>query len=151
MWTISRWSVRSARLGKVSRVDLVQVRWCFRVFFLDDFWDEFVGGWRNWVPIYSRECHGFARHIFVKVWIVYRSPLRICLLLLCGSLRFFFQKCATVTYVTSLIPMSHLHSLCHTAQIYEMASDLCELQASHPDLLPQYIEGVGAWGEETAL
>eukprot|EP00438_Fugacium_kawagutii_P010334 Skav212587 [mRNA] locus=scaffold125:508940:509622:- [translate_table: standard] len=26
------------------------------------------------------------------------------------------------------------------AQIYEMASDLCELQASQPDLLPQYIE-----------
>jgi hypothetical protein len=25
-------------------------------------------------------------------------------------------------------------------QIYEMASDLCELQASQPDLLPQYIE-----------
>ena len=25
-------------------------------------------------------------------------------------------------------------------QIYEMASDLCELQASQPDLLPQYLE-----------
>ena len=29
-----------------------------------------------------------------------------------------------------------------TLQIYEMASDLCELQASQPDLLPQYIEQV---------
>ena len=52
------------------------------------------------------------------------------------------------TYVTSPIPMSHLHPFgtvqrSHTAQIYEMASDLCELQASQPDLLPQYIEGVG--------
>eukprot|EP00435_Cladocopium_sp_Y103_P020171 s3871_g4.t3 len=38
--------------------------------------------------------------------------------------------------------VNHFEMVREISKIYEMASDLCELQASQPDLLPQYIEQV---------